>query len=619
MAGVAGWAAWSGRLFSKSKNETIYMTETVKRGPMDIAIIERGSLESANNMVISCKVEGEAGTSILKIVDEGTRVKEGDILVELDSSRLRDLAIQQKIAVEQAAALMDQAEKNVAIQETQNESDISAAELKGELAKLDLRKYEEGDYKQELSTIEGEMKLAQEDLTRAKETLEFTQRLIKKGYATQSQLEADKLAVTKAQITLGVATTKGDLLEKFTRDRTLAELRANAKEFERELERVKLKSAAALAQYKADFSARKLTYNVEKEKLDKYQNQIELCTIKAPRDGMVVYANSRSGSRGSNEPLIYEGAKVKERQAIINLPDIALMQVSARIHESKIDQVNEGLPASIRVDARPGEVFHGRVDMVSLVPVSANWPNYNLKEYVTTIRITDEASKITSLKPGLTAEVEIQIAHLADALQVPIQSVVERGARYFSWVFDGSDVKRHELKVGKSNETNMEIREGLQEGQKVVLNPRTILPKEIAQLEEEIPAAAPTVAPVPGPLPPEAGAPGEKGAKRPGGAGGEGGKKRGSPGAGGGFDPLALFQRADKDGDGKLSNSEIGEMSERSRGWVSTADKNGDKFVDRDEFQQAIPARGPGGAGGAGGAPKAAGDGPAPRNEAGGG
>lgn len=329
---------------------------------------------------------------------------------------------------------------------------------------------------------------------------------------------------------------------------------------------------------------------------------------------MVVYANSRSSSRGSNEPLIYEGSKVKERQAIINLPDITQMQVSARIHESKIDQVAEGLPASVRVDARPGETFHGKVDMVSLVPVSGNWPNTNLKEYVTTIKITDEVSKVASLKPGLTAEVEIQVAHLPDALQVPIQSVVERGSRYFSWALDGVGVKRCELKVGKSNETTMEIRDGLQEGQKVVLNPRTILPKEIAQLEEEIPALAPAAAVVPGPVPAQPGEEGAKGAKRP---GAEGGKKRGSPGGGGGFDPLAMFQQADKDGDGKLSADEISGMSERARGWVSSADKNGDKFVDRDEFQQARPQRPPGG--GPGGGPKAAGDGPAPRNEAGGG
>jgi HlyD family secretion protein len=613
VAALAGWAAWNGTLFTKSGNETIYLTEAVKRGPMDISIVERGSLESANNMVISCKVEGEAGTSILKIVDEGTRVREGDVIVELDSSRLRDLGIQQKIVVEQAAALMDQAEKNVAIQETQNESDIAAAKLKLELAELDLEKYKEGDYEQEQKTIAGEIKLAQEDRTRAAEQLQFTERLIKKGYATQSQLEADKLAVTKAEITLAVALEKERLLTTYTKKRMLAELNANALEFARELERVKLKAQAALAQYKADFSARKLTYSVEKEKLDKYQAQIELCTITAPRDGMVVYANSRSSSRGSNEPLIYEGAKVKERQAIINLPDITQMQVSARIHESKIDQVTEGLPASVRVDARPGETFRGKVDMVSLVPVSGNWPNFNLKEYVTTIKITEDASKTMSLKPGLTAEVEIQVAHLPEALQVPIQSVVERGSRYFSWVFDGTKVNRHELKVGKSNETVMEIRDGLQEGQRVILNPRTILPKEIAQLEEEIPALSPTAPAVPGPMPEAAP---EGGAKRP---GSEGGKKAGaSPGGGGrAFDPLAMFQQADKDGDGKLSAEEIGAMSERARGWISSADKNGDKFVDLEEFQQARPARPAGGA--PGGGPKAAGDGAAPRSEAGGG
>jgi HlyD family secretion protein len=483
--------AWQGKLLPRGEEKSSLITEAVKRGALEITITERGSLESANNKTLVCEVEGEAGTGILKIVDEGTRVKEGDELVLLDASKLRNDATAQEIVVEQANATHETALKNVEIQITQNDSDIAAAELKWRLAQLDLKKYEEGDYVQEKNTIQGEIELAQEDYTRAKDKHAFTQRLISKGYAKRSEVEADRVAVQKALIGLKVAEEKRKVLNEFTHERQNKELEANAIEFGRELERVKLKAAAALAKYEADLSAAKLKFVVEKTTLAKIKRQIELCRIVAPRDGMVVYVNTRSGGgRGgmSNDPLIYEGAKVKERQPIINLPDVRNMLVNARIHESKIAMVREKLPATIHVDARAGETFHGEVSMVSLVPQSGNWPNFNLKEYVTAIKLSDDPEKISELRPGLTAEVEILIDRLSNVLQAPVQSFVERGGRHFAWVLVGLLPVRKEVKIGKSNEQMMEILSGLVEGERLVQTPRTVLPKEVVQLEADVPA-----------------------------------------------------------------------------------------------------------------------------------
>jgi len=110
------------------------------------------------------------------------------------------------------------------------------------------------------------------------------------------------------------------------------------------------------------------------------------------------------------------------------------MQVNARIHESKISMVKEKLQATIHLDAKAGTVFRGEVDKVSLVASSGNWPNINLKEYVTLIKLTDDVEKVSQLKPGLTAEVEILVDRLNDVLQAPVQSFVERGGRYFVWL-----------------------------------------------------------------------------------------------------------------------------------------------------------------------------------------
>jgi hypothetical protein len=286
--------------------------------------------------------------------------------------------------------------------------------------------------------------------------------------------------------------------------------------------------------------------------------------------------------------------------------------------------VREGLPATIHLDAKAGEVFHGEVSMVSLVSVSGNWPNTNLKEYITHIKLTDSVEKVSQLKPGSTAEVEILIDRLKDVLQLPVQSFVERGGRYFAWVLVDDKLSRREVKIGKSNEQVTEILEGLALGDRVAQTPRTVLPKEIAQLEEDVPVTveSPTSgfkSPEPGAKPAgppgggRGGPPGSAGERGAGGgqiAGGPGGEGGGGGRRGGG-DPAQFFAALDKDGDGKLTE---GELPERMKERFATMDANNDKSIDLEEFLKAPRGGGGGGGGGRRGGPPGGG-----RAEAGGG
>jgi len=614
LAGGGLVAALNSGLLGASKPKIeVLSTAPVTKGMLEITIVERGNLESANNVTLSCMVEGESGTGILKIVDEGARVTGGQVLVELDSSRLKNDLTSQQIKVEEASASRTQAEEELKIQESQNQSDIADAELKLEIAKLDLEKYEDdrGEYTQKENEQKGQVQIAQEDLTRSIEKLRYQERMIAKGYATQTELDADRIAEKKARIALAAAEEKLHVLQNFERKRQLSELRANVKDYERELVRVKQKAANAMVQKQADFKAKDLTFTVEREKYEKLQRQIEACIIKAPRDGLVVYANNRSGGfRGaSNEPLIYEGAKVRERQAIINLPDITRMQVNARIHESKISMVRDGLPVTVHVDARPGEVFNGVVDSVSTVPMSANWPNVNLKEYLCYIKLTDSVEKVSALKPGLTAEVEIVIDRADAVLMAPVQSFVERGGQQFAFIQkDDGTIERRKVKVGRSSEDKTEVLEGLEDGERVIQTPRTTIAKEVQKLEEEIPAVSAqqqqadankgALPPVPKPPAPSAGGTGAGAGANAGGAGGPpgggpGGGGRG-PGGGGGAgggganrDPAESFARMDANGDGKIVADEIPEQA-RQFMKIETMDKNGDKAVDKEEFIKAM-------------------------------
>lgn len=443
-------------------------------------VTERGTVDSLKNSTLTCKVDGTA--TIIRLVPEGTMVEAGEVVCELDSSSLRDKETQQRIAVTQAESLLTQARENVDIQRTQNDSDIAAAQLKLKLSEIDLRKFREGDFLQQQSELDGQKTVASENLNKALEEFDFSNRLAKKGYGTQNELEAKRIAVMKARIDLSVASDKLKVLQDFSYERQIEELEANARENVREVERVERKARAALAAKESELTSRQLTSEVETATLKRLREQIENCTLRAPQPGQVIYVNMRDG-RPSDTVLIEEGATVRERQPIINLPDLDQMKVNARIHESRISLLKEGLPVTVRIDAYPGEIFNGRVESVSSVPSSTGFMRSDTKEYDAVVRLLEPPARVNKLRPGLTAGIEILVEKRDRVLLAPVQSVLAFGKRQVVFVIREGRPTRVDVKVGASNEQSVEILSGLTEGEEVVMNPRSQFARELTDLE----------------------------------------------------------------------------------------------------------------------------------------
>lgn len=597
---------------TKSKTEGL-ITERARVGSFEILVVERGALDSMKNAVLTSKVEG--ATTIISLVPEGSHVKEGDLVCELDASTLNDKETQQEIAVVKAKAMLEQATEDLAIQKTQNDSDLAAAQLKYDLAKLDLEKFQKGDLIQQLEDFQAAVKLADETLSRTRESCNYIRQMTQKGYKNQNDLESEELVLQRNELDKRSAETKLRAFENYTQKRTLKELEANALEFAREIERIDRKGKAALAQKEAELESCKLTLEVESKKHDRMKEQIKACKIYASQDGQVVYANTRDG-RQSDQVLIEVGSSVRERQAIINLPDLDAMKVNARIHESRISLIRQGLQVTVKVDAYPGEVFHGEVDSVASVPSSTGGFNRDFKEYEAVIRIVDSSEKVNKLRPGLTASVEVMVDHRDNALQIPVQSVVSIGGRPFVFIVEGETVHRAELKVGQSNDKMIEVLSGLTEGTLVVMNPRSNFKKDIDELESQIAreqaeqqekdARDPTKA-RPATMP-EKPVPPSGSESRPIGSNGAvaatGPSPAGPPPGSGGrpnVDPVERFKAADKNGDGKITKDEA---DERMASRFENFDADGDGGVTLDEMTAAF-ARFRASGGGAGPRPPA--------------
>ncbi len=207
IAGGIGYKFFYGKSVRVAAGDLI--TQVATRGPFDHIVLEQGEIESSSNQVVVCEVKSRGssmgGVAILWVIDEGTRVKKGDKLVELDSSELELREKEQRISVITA------------------EARLATAIAQLEQAKISREEYLEGVYKTEEKTIMSERAIAEQDLRKAKLAIQSSERLVAKGLVKSLQLEADRFAVANAQNKLDVADGKLHVLQNLTKAKMLVQ------------------------------------------------------------------------------------------------------------------------------------------------------------------------------------------------------------------------------------------------------------------------------------------------------------------------------------------------------------------------------------------------------------
>ena len=471
----------------------------VKRGDLTISVTESGSIKAVNTKDIKSQVEGRA--TIVSIVPEGTMitaedVNNGKILVELDSSELKEQLSQREIELTSAEAGYTDANESYLIQIKQNESDITAAELKMKFALMDLQKYVGesiakkliertgsepdssfdtsfllrdpnslgGSASQQLKVLRNDILLAQGQLEKASDVLEGTKKLHDANYASDLDLMSARLDVDGYRILKESSEEALNLYRLYDFPKETEKFLSDYQEAQRELDRTRARARAQLAQAKAKLASAKSTLDTQKRRLKKLHEQIEACTIQAPAVGQVVYWSS---TERWVRTKIEQGAEIPEGYKIITIPDASEMKVEVKVHETWIDRIEPNQPAEITVEAFPDKAFTGSVLKKAPLADAEDWLNPDLKVYSTDIVIDGMHD---SLKTGMTGRVTIIIDKLQDVLYVPIQSVVTIEDKKVCYVA-GSPAQKREVETGLFNDNFVQIKSGLAEGEKVLLNP----------------------------------------------------------------------------------------------------------------------------------------------------
>jgi len=500
-------------------------TFAVRRGDLTITVTESGSIKARDTIDIKSGVWGQAAT-IISLVPEGTYITQedvnnGKILVELDSSSLKERLREEEKGLASAEARLIEEQENYHIQQNQNESDITVAQLRVRFAMLDFQKYLGetvankfierinqdpnqsansaslfmdpnlllddsnlgGSASQELKRLTDSITLAKSKLQRAEATLKWTKELSDKGYVSSTELQADELERDSLKIQQEQAEINLALFKRYDFTKAVEQLLSDYKEAKRELERAEARARSRMAQAQARLSNAEEDVVETTEDVQRRKRQVDACIIKAPAPGLVVYSSSSGGGdafRRETAGPIREGGTVYERQTIIQLPNTAEMIAEISVHESSVDMVKPGQRATITVDAFPDEKFYGQVLKIAALPDSQRgWLSPDLKVYTTQVLIEGSPQ---SLRPGMSAKVEILVEQLHDVLFVPVQVVANREGKKLCYVMASDTAQPREVSTGAFNDTFVQIISGLAEGEQVLLNPpRLTEPAAVAQ------------------------------------------------------------------------------------------------------------------------------------------
>ena len=315
----------------------------VTRGNFMVSIVEGGTLQAVNEVTVRNEVDGNS--RIIYIIPEGTFVKKGELIVELDTEEAEKELNEQLIRYEDDNAEFMKSKTDVVITLSTVESEIRKAELDVQFARMDLEKFEQIGKEQEMRNAQMEIITAKESLKIAEERLEWSEKLTEEGFETKSNLDRDKLSHTNRVLGLEKAESVRKMLNEYDLAKMDAVYRSVLEEAIKELERVKQQGESKVLQANTqrDIDERKL--ELSETKLAQLKKQMLATKIYAPQDGLLVYAIN--ANRFSSESIIEEGAMIRQRQAIVKIPDTSEMKVEIKVHESHVSKVHPGQKAFV--------------------------------------------------------------------------------------------------------------------------------------------------------------------------------------------------------------------------------------------------------------------------------
>lgn len=187
-----------------------------------------------------------------------------------------------------------------------------------------------------------------------------------------------------------------------------------------------------------------------KNKLENYKDlelQLNYTKIRSPIQGYIT------------ERLIEVGARVNPNQQVFTVEDFSPLLIKVYVPTSDIINLKKGMETEVTTDVLKGYKFNGKIKLIN--------PRIDVQSG--TVKVTVEIPDPTmKLKPGMFVDVKISVSNKNDAIIIPKKSILFKNNKSFVFIFKKMQVFKKEIKTGISEEDNIEVVDGLKEGDRIV-------------------------------------------------------------------------------------------------------------------------------------------------------
>ncbi|NJK93154.1 MAG: efflux RND transporter periplasmic adaptor subunit [Blastochloris sp.] len=262
-------------------------------------------------------------------------------------------------------------------------------------------------------------------------------------------LDNKELLTEKASAEIEIAGTKLEL------EKARADHERDRRLFEQKLiaEKNVLDSKAALDL--ADNS-----YDKSQKRLQNVLDRLAKSRVLAPMGGKILELPVVEGQ------VVVAAASVNSGTALMKIADLQKLQISTHVNQVDVAKLKTGMKVDFSVDSLPGLKMEGRI--AEIAPTATI--KKNIKGFTVEVAIDQPEGR---LRPGMTADVVVPIEKVENVLAVPLAAVFTEGEEKVAFVkAEGAEAKPEmkEVEIGISNIDFVEIKSGLNEGEKVLLS-----------------------------------------------------------------------------------------------------------------------------------------------------
>jgi HlyD family secretion protein len=303
------------------------------------------------------------------------------------------------------------------LDDTQVRAQLEQARAQLAAEQANLRAAEAGGRADELARLTGDLRAAQAQRDLLQRQQEALTKLVADRAATPDELEKNRAALERA---------KADV----------EHLGKSKEQFEQQAGLDRERLALSVAHWQAQ--------------VQDLQEKVNSARVVAPQSGVLFSLPVREND------FVHTGDLLAE------LADLRNVRVRAFVDEPELGGLKPGQPVEVTWDALPDRVWTGRTESVPQQVVARG--SRNVGEVLCSISNTG-----MELKPNTTVNIRIQLDERKNVLSVPRAAVEISGAERSVYAVDGNRLRRKQVRVGISNDTQFEVVEGLAENETVAL------------------------------------------------------------------------------------------------------------------------------------------------------